>query len=280
MGKARGVKILTFLMDYRDRKPLGRTKETTSAIGLGTWAIRSYLNAEKVFIKAIEDGIDLIDTAEIYDSGNAEMFVGKIIRLVGRDNIFIVTKLLPSRFRSEELVEKAAKGSLERLGVRYSDLILIHWPDHSVSIETQVKNLEKLIEKGFTRYIGVSNFSKEELEEALWALKKHDIVVDQVKYSVINKDVEKDLLPFALNSGIAIQAYTPIERGRVRYVLEVQELAKKYDKSPIAIALNYLISRPMVIAIVKTEKLEHLNEIEEALGWRLKEEDLELLSKI
>ncbi len=274
------LKALTFPIDYRDRKPLGKTKETTSAIGLGTWAIRSYLNAEKAFLKAIEDGIDLIDTAEMYDTGNAEVFVGKVIKLVGRDNVFVVTKLLPSRFRSEETVEKAARSSLERLGIKYADLILIHWPDYSTPIKTQVRNLERLIEKGFTRYIGVSNFSKEELEEALWALKKYDIVADQVKYSVINKDVEKDLLPFALNVGVTIQAYTPIERGQVKHVAKIQELSKKYDRPPVAIALNYLISRPMVVAIVKTENLEHLKEIEEALGWRLKEEDLELLSRI
>ncbi len=271
---------MNFPIDYHDRKPLGKTGEKTSAIGLGTWAIRDYSIAEKVFIKAIEDGIDLIDTAEMYDSGNAELFVGKVIKKVGRDNIFVITKLLPSRFRTEDLAKKAAKNSLKRLELKYSDLILIHWPDYSVSIEKQVKNLEVLVDQGLTRYIGVSNFSKKELEEALWSLKRHEITVDQVRYSVLHKNIEKELLPYVLNVGITIEAYTPIEKGKVSNIPEVQKLSKKYNKPPIAVALNYIISRPMVVAIVKTERLDHLFDIEATLGWRLSEKDIDLLSSI
>jgi diketogulonate reductase-like aldo/keto reductase len=272
--------ISGFPIDYSDRKPVGNTGETTSAIGLGTWAIRDYSEAKRTFIRAIEEGIDLIDTAEIYDSGNAEVFVGEVAKEVGRDNLFIITKLPPSRFFSEEMALKAARASLRRLNMRYVDLILIHWPDYSVPIERLIRNLERLAEEGLTRYIGVSNFSKREVEEARWALKKYEIVADQVRYSVLYKEVEKDLLPYAIRSRITIQAYTPLERGRVKDVDLVRRIASKYEKSPVAVALNYLISKPMVVAIVKTERLDHLMEIREALGWRLSEEDIKTLAEL
>jgi len=271
---------LSFPVDFSDRKPLGRTGESTSAIGLGTWAIRDYSRARRTFLKAIEEGIDLIDTAEIYDSGNAEKFVGEIIKEVGRDNVFVVTKLPPSRFYTDDVAIKAAKASLRRLEVRYVDLLLIHWPDPSLSPGRLARNLERVAEEGLTRYIGVSNFSKEEVEEAQWSLRKHEIVANQVHYSVLHKAVERELLPYSLRAGITVQAYTPLERGRVKDIDLINRIAERYGKSSVAVALNYLISRPMVVAIVKTEREEHLKEILEALGWRLSPEDLEILSKL
>jgi len=272
--------LSSIVIDRMDRKPLGKTGETTSAIGLGTWAIRDYLSALRVFVRAIEEGIDLIDTAEMYDAGRAEEFVGKVVREVGRDNVFITTKLLPSHALSPDRAVKAAKASLKRLGVREVDLVLLHWPDPSTPISLQVRSIEEVAREGLARYIGVSNFTMRELEEALWSLRSHEIVVNQVHYSLLERGVERDLLPYAQRVGITIQAYTPLERGRVLRVPLVRRLAEKYEKPPAAIALNYLISRPRVVAIVKTEKMDHLNEILQALGWRLNAEDLMELSRL
>ncbi len=267
-------------VDPSDRKPIGRTGELVSAIGLGTWAIRDYRGALQAYVEAVNLGLDNIDTAEMYDNGGAERFVGELVRIVGRTSIFITTKLLPQRFRSRESAIKAAKLSLERLGVREADLILIHWPDDLASIEEQARNLEVLADEGLTRYIGVSNFTLEELERARSSLKKHDIVVNQVKYSVLDRSVERDMLPYAIREGITIQAYTPLERGAVLRSTRLREIAVKYGKTPVQVALNYLISRPRVIAIPKAEKVEHVREIVGALGWRLKDVDIEILSKL
>jgi diketogulonate reductase-like aldo/keto reductase len=261
-------------LDPSDRKPVGRTGEFISAIGLGTWAIRDYRKALQAYLEAVRLGLDNIDTAEMYDNGGAERFVGELVRVVGRTSIFITTKLLPQRFRSRESTVKAARLSLERLGVREADLILIHWPDDLASIEEQARNLEALAEEGLSRYIGVSNFTLEELERARSSLKKHDIAVNQVKYSILDRTVEKEMLPYAIREGITIQAYTPLERGEVLKASKVREIASKYGKTPIQIALNYLISRPRVVAIPKAEKVEHVREIAGALGWRLREEDV------
>jgi len=268
------------LVDPSDRKPIGRSGEHISAIGLGTWAIRDYRKALQAYLEAIRLGLDNIDTAEMYDNGGAERFVGELIKITGRTGVFITTKLLPQRFRSRESTIKAARLSLERLGIKEADLILIHWPDDLASIEEQARNLEALVEEGLTRYIGVSNFTLEELERARSALRKNDIVVNQVKYSILDKSVEREMLPYAIREGITIQAYTPLERGAVIRIGKVREIASKYGKTPAQVALNYLISKPRVVAIPKAEKVEHVREIAGALGWRLKKEDLEILSKI
>ncbi|MEB3780426.1 MAG: aldo/keto reductase [Desulfurococcales archaeon] len=268
------------VIDSSDRKPIGRTGETVSAIGIGTWAILDYERAYDALVYAIELGIDNIDTAEMYGDGKAESLVGRVIETVGKDRVFITTKLLPHRFREKDLALRAARASLSRLGLKTVDLILIHWPDSFTPIEVQIRNLEFLAESGVTRYIGVSNFDRSDLEKALSSLRSHELVVDQVKYSVLDKTVEKSLLQYAISRNVSIQAYTPLERGRVLRIKILEELGEKYGKTPVQVALNYLISKPRVIAIPKTEKRKHVEEIIGAMGWRLSQEDIIKLQNI
>ncbi len=268
-----------FPIDYSDRKEIGCTGEKVSAIGLGTWAIRDYSRAEEVLVYAVEHGVDLIDTAEMYGYGRAEELVGRVIRRVGKDKVFVTTKMLPEHLVSRDSVLKAGRASLRRLGVDSVDLFLIHWPNYSLSITEQVRNFEVLVEEGIARYIGVSNFNRSELEEAVHATRRAEIVVDQVHYSVVNRNVESTILPFAVENCITIQAYTPLEKGAVAYNKHVRFIASRIGRTPIQVALNYLISRPRVTAIPKTENLEHLKEIMGALGWRLSPRDLEYLEE-
>ncbi len=269
-----------FAIDFEDRKPLGNTNEKISAIGIGTWGIRDYRKAEDALIYAIEKGINVIDTAESYGDGLAEELVGRVAKRVGRDKIFIITKLLPHRFTDENSIVKAMAMSLRRLNINYVDLVLIHWPNEYIPIETQVRYLETLAIRGFTRYIGVSNFRLKELEKAIHSTSKYEIVLNQVKYSVIDKKVEKDLLKFMIENRITLQAYTPIERGSISRNPILIEMANKYGKTTIQIALNYLISRPYVTAIPKSEIVQHIEEFIGALGWRLSSDDMEILEAI
>ncbi len=271
---------MKFQIDPSDRKPLGRTGETVPAIGIGTWRINNYSMAETALIRAIEVGMNLIDTAEMYANGEAEKLVGRVCRIIGRDRVFIVTKILPDRFSDQSKVIKALEASLRRLGTSYVDLVLIHWPRPGISIEKQIQFLEATVEAGMARFIGVSNFGVENLSRAIRATKKHEIVANQVKYSVLDKQVEKDLLGFSIENKILIQAYTPLEWGGVAKNETVISIAKKYGKTPIQVALNYLISRPMVMAIPKTERVERVEEFRGSMGWRLSAEDIEILEKI
>jgi len=272
--------MVLFPIDYSDRKVIGKTRESVSAIGLGTWNIRDYNRAEKTFVYALGHYIDNVDTAEMYDNGRAEEFIGRIVRIVGRERVFITTKMHPKHLVSRERVLKTGKQSLRRLGVKEVDLFLIHWPNPSLSIEEQIQNFEVLYEKGLTRYIGVSNFNAVELKTALYSTRQAEIVVDQVHYSILYKYPEKYLLPMAIKEGVTIQAYTPLEYGGVALNPIVVEVAQRINKTPIQVALNYLISRPRVVAIPKTENINHLKEIVGAMGWRLRKDLLEYLEKI
>jgi len=269
-----------FAIDYEDLKPLGNTDEKISAIGIGTWGIRDYKKAEDALVYAIERGINVIDTAESYGDGLAEELVGRVIKKVGRDRVFVITKLLPHRFTDEDTVIRAMTRSLQRLDISYVDLVLIHWPNEYIPIETQIRYLETLAIKGFSRYIGVSNFKLKELEKAIHSTSKFEIVLNQVKYSVIDKKVEKDLLKFMIEKRITLQAYTPIERGAVARNPILIGIANKYGKTPIQVALNYLISRPYVTAIPKSETIQHIEEFIGALGWRLSSNDIEILEAL
>jgi len=267
-----------YLYDLDDYKYIG--SDRVFAIGLGTYSIKSYDKALDAYLYAITHGVNLIDTAEMYDAGRAEEFVGQIVKHVGRSAVFITTKILPNRLVDKELVLKAAQESLRRLGVSSVDLILIHWPNERMSIADQVRNFEVVYEYGLTRYIGVSNFDLAQLREAIEATRKAEIVVNQVHYSVNTRHyVEKELLPYCVNNRIAIQAYTPLERGNVVINPTIVKIASKYGKTPIQVALNYLISHKNVIAIPKSESINHVQEILGSTGWRLKVEDLEYIKK-
>ncbi|RUM46729.1 MAG: aldo/keto reductase [Hyperthermus sp.] len=266
-------------IDYNDWKKIGGDR--VSAIGLGTWAIRSPKAAIETLTEAINTGkINMIDTAEMYGSGEAERIVGEVARRVGRDNVFITTKILPHRLASPTSLEKAVKASLNRLATRQVDLLLIHWPNPTMPIERQVRMLETMLEKGYTRYIGVSNFNKEQLLTAITATKKTEITVNQIHYSILHREPEEtSLLKTAIQNNITIQAYTPLEHGRVNNHPTLREIAKKTGKTPVQIALNYLISKPRVTAIPKTENRKHLHEILGALGWRLDKQTLKQLAE-
>lgn len=276
--KISGVELSLWFFDENDYKYIGHDK--VSAIGVGTYGIRSYDKAFDALVYAILHGLNLVDTAEMYDNGRAEELVGKVIREVGRDAVFITTKVLPNRLDDKEKILRAVEASLRRLGVGYADLILIHWPNERLSIPEQVQNFEVVAEKGLTRYIGVSNFDAAQLRLALQSTRKHEIVVNQVHYSVINRYyVEKELLPFCIENRVTIQAYTPLERGSVINNYAVVSIARKYNKTPVQVALNYLISHKNVTAIPKSERVDHVQELLGSMGWRLSPEDLEYIKK-
>lgn len=266
------------LYDPSDYKYIGSDK--VLAVGLGTYGIRSYDKAFDAFIYAVTQGVNLIDTAEMYDGGRAEEFVGKVVKEAGRDAIFITTKMLPDRLDDKEKILKAAEASLRRLGVAYVDLFLIHWPNERLSIQQQVQNFEIIAERGLARYIGVSNFDIAQLRKAMESTRKHEIVVNQVHYSVLNRlYVEKELLPYCVQNSIVIQAYTPLERGSVITSTVLASISSKYGKTPLQVALNYLISHKNVVAIPKSEKREHVQEILGSMGWRLELKDMEYIKK-
>jgi len=277
-----------------ERKSLGKTGESVAAIGLGTWNMGGrespdYRDDERL-IKAIRYAVELgmnhIDTAEMYAAGHAEELVGEAIKQFSRDDVFIATKVWPSNLRYEDVI-RSCRRSLERLQLKYVDLYMVHWPNPRIPVQETMKAMEKLVKDGLIRYIGVSNFDVELLEEAMNALKSEEIVANQVEYSLEAREVERELIPFCERNGITVTAYTPLGKGRIpaeaaqntQRGRALAELAKRYGKTPTQVALNWVIWRPSVITIPKAAKKEHLEENAGAAGWRLTEEDYTLLSK-
>ncbi len=190
-----------------------------SEIGIGAWqASAEWEGRDGGVIAAIrksyELGVNLVDTAEAYGGGHSESVVGKAIKEVGRDNLVVATKVFGSHLRYEELL-KACASSLRRLGLSEIDIYQVHWPDpwEQIPLKTTMKALEKLYDEGKIRAIGVSNFAVRDLEEARSCLSKTDIVTDQLRYNLLQRDIEDEVVPYCRKNRIEILAWSPLAQG-------------------------------------------------------------------
>ncbi len=296
---------------------LGKSGIKISRIGLGAWQFGGdawgpyeYSTAKAVIAKAHELGINFIDTAAVYGRGRSEEFVGRAIKELGiRDHVVIATKI-PGDWHRYDDVLRAAKRSKERLGIDVIDLLQLHWPAcwHNVPICETMRAMEKLVEDGIIRYIGVSNYPLQLLEAARSCLKKNDIVSSQNRYNLIEREVEKELLPYLQREGMVLIAWSPLAKGAVtgKYTPEnrprgdlrendplfhpdnlreittklvpiVKELSIKYGKTPTQIALNWLVMHNNVVPIPGAKSPEQVVENAGAVGWRLSDEDFRKL---
>lgn len=256
------------------------------ALGLGTWRMggelwkdssndQKYINAIRY---AISKGITHIDTAEIYGRGHTEEIVGEAIKKFDRKKLFITTKVWPTHLAYDKIL-KACQGSLDRLQTNYIDLYLIHWPNPLASMKNVMAAFDKLVSDGKIRYIGVSNFSVKQLQNAQ-KHSKNKIVTNQVHYSILHREPEKELLPYCQKERIIITAYSPLEIGELAQgqYEALSSVAQKYRKTPVQVALRWLIEKPNVIAIPKASSKPHIDELLGSLGWKMDKEDQDYLS--
>lgn len=225
----------------------------------------------------IEMGINHIDTAELYGLGYAEELVGKAIMNINRSKLFITSKV-HSPHQSYGAVIRAAKASLQRIGIDYFNLYLIHQPDLTVPISETIEAMDHLIDEGITQFIGVSNFSMKRLVEAQ-SYSRHKIVLDQVHYNLVIREPEKDgLVKYCQNNDVILSAWRPLQKGAfLKDSPLLEEMSIKYHKSVAQIALNWLISQKNIIAVSKMRKKEHLADNLGALNWHMAKEDIEKL---
>jgi diketogulonate reductase-like aldo/keto reductase len=261
-------------------KELAATGVKVPEIGLGTW---EYRGGAAPIEKAVELGACLIDTAEMYGTEEA---VGGAIKGM-RDKVFIATKVSGNHLRYNELL-RAAEASLKRLAIDTIDLYQVHWPDPAVPIFETMGAMEKLVDAGKVRFIGVSNFYLKNLEEAEASMTRHKIVSNQVKYSLLQRGIEEDTLPYCQKNKITVIAYSPLARGQLcatlllrnRSALQVlQRIAAETGKTMAQVALNWCIVKPGVIAIPKTDKVERVVEACDASGWKLSREQIAALER-
>ena len=138
--------------------------------------------------------------------------------------------------------------------------------------------MEKLVEQGKVRFIGVSNFDVSQMEEAEKYLSANEIVVNQLPYSLLDRDIEKETLPYCVRNNITVMAYWPLSRGRLAKDKFLKETGEKYGKTAAQVALNWLIAREGVIVIPKAVSPEHIEQNAGAAGWKLSKEDIESIS--
>jgi diketogulonate reductase-like aldo/keto reductase len=261
-------------------KELSATGIKLSEIGLGTWQYRGGVEPLR---KGIEHGAFFIDTAEMYGT---EEVVGKAIK-GKRDEVFIATKVSGNHLRYDEVI-RAAENSLKRLKTETIDLYQVHWPDPSVPIAETMSAMEKLVNTGKVRFIGVSNFYLKELREAEAYMTRHKIAANQLKYSLLERRIEEDTLPYCQKNRITVIAHTPLDKGalaakpflRNRQSLGVlNRIAAECGKTMAQVALNWCLSRTNVIAIPKSDKIARVVENCGASGWRLTAAHIEALDE-
>jgi len=283
-----------------------------SEVGLGTWqfseswGVTNYELAKSIVERALDVGINFFDTAAVYGRGMSERFLGQALKELGeRENVVIATKI-PGEFLSRHDVFKATKRSMERLG-SYIDLMQVHWPPCWDNIPTceYMRALEELVHIGAIRMIGLSDFPPELIESAWSCLSTEDIVSIQVKYNLVERDAEKEIIPYAEAYGLSVLAWSPLAKGALsgkykpedlpkfsdvregsaifhpenfKHVYEIvkilEEIGAKYGKKPSQVALKWLLmASEKVIVIPGAKSPDQVEDNAGASGWSMSLED-------
>lgn len=260
------------------KNTIGTSKVSVSPLTLGTFAIGGFMwggNEKKDSLEAIEaaieNGITSIDTAPVYGFGLSEQIVGEAIKKFDRSKIEVLTKFglvwgeqasgdfffegeengkkFPVlRNGKKESVIREVEASLKRLQTDYIDLIQLHWPDPQTPISETMEAMARLLEQGKVKAVGVSNYQLAQLEEGLKTTTIHS---NQVAYSMLNRSIETELLPFAQENNIGIIAYSPLERGLLtgKYTGQASSLSQtdhrnsyfqKFDEAQLKALLHTL----------------------------------------
>ena len=304
-------------------KTFGKTGLQISKMALGTWGIGgagwdTYADDVRIdaILAAIENGVNLIDTAPAYNAGAAEKLLGRALQQSGlRDKVYISTKcgneFIDGKYvrngRPERILSLCDE-SLERLQTEYVDIMLVHWPDPNVPFSETMPALQQLKEEGKIRHIGVSNFSQEQIEEAG---RYCEIEVLQPQYSMVNRNFES-LMQWARSQNIATMAYGALGGGiltgryrsvqtfeamdsrnrfypffkepmfsQVMKLLDVMDRIAADHGVPVAqVALNWTAEKDFVsTCLVGAQTRDKVEQNAAAFSWSLEEEEKELLNQ-
>jgi 2,5-diketo-D-gluconate reductase B len=235
-------------------------------LGFGTNGLTG--NGCKEAVKdALEIGYRQIDTAESYDN---EEDVGRALREspIARDRIFLTTKVWYDKLRHDDFLA-AANASLRRLGTDYVDLLLIHWPNSSLPLQEPLDALMELKQEGKARHIGVSNFTPSLLEEAL---EHAPVICDQVEYHPHLS--QERLLERVREHDLMLTAYSPLARGKVGGDSVLRDIGERHGKSPVQVALRWLLQQPRVAAIPRSSSAEHRRSNFEIFDFELSDAEM------
>jgi diketogulonate reductase-like aldo/keto reductase len=244
-------------------KTFGATGVPLPVVGQGTWQMESddRQSAVRALRRGIELGMTHIDTAELYGSGRVEDKIVSEAIAGRRDDLFLVSKVLPSNASRRGTIQ-ACERSLRRLRTDRLDLYLLHWPGNHALAET-IAAFQELVERKLIRFFGVSNFDVRELEQAVTIAGAGAIACNQVLYHLQERAMERRVLPACEAHGIAVVGYSPFGSGNFPRAQTpggrvLAEIARTHEVSPHAVALAFLLRRPSLFTIPKASTAEHV----------------------
>ena len=285
-----------------------------SAIGLGTWQFGSMEwgygsryaaeDAKAIVRRAIELGVNLIDTAEIYGQGRSERIVGEAIR-DERSRVFVATKLFPVGLPMQ--VESRARASARRLGVDHIDLYQQHWPSPLFPARSTMPRMQRLEDSGFVGHVGVSNFRLKQWQDAEAAL-GGPVLSNQVQFSLVQRAPERELVPWAQKQGRIVIAYSPLGQGllsgrymnsaptnfrrfrrnfradaRARFaplVEALREIGSAHGATAAQVSLAWLIRKPNVVGIPGASSVKQVEENAGAADVELTDDEAARLDRL
>lgn len=256
-----------------------------SKLGIGGWYIGDDIGAKDEEISsiryAIDNGVNLIDTASMYGNGASERLIGEALQGYKREELFIVSKVLPSHASFANTI-KSCEQSLRNLKTDYLDMYLLHWRG-VYSFEETFSAFEELKHQGKIKNWGVSNMDIDDMKEILSTPQGQNCMVNQVLYHLGSRGIEFSLKPFMDKNCILTMAYCPLAQGgrlnkRLLSSNAIKQVAKKHDISIMQVLLCFVLMQTNTIAIPKSSKLKHTKENINCLNIKLDEEDLALLS--
>jgi diketogulonate reductase-like aldo/keto reductase len=238
------------------------------ALGFGTWPMKTE-TCRTAVEHALEVGYRHLDTAQMY---NNEAAVGEAIAdsEVPREDVFLVTKILRENLAYDDVL-RSVEESAQRLGTEI-DLLLIHAPSRSVPIDESISAMNELQETGTVDHIGVSNFSVEELRQAM-AASDTPILTNQVEYHPFKS--RSELLEFCIENGVMLTAYSPLGKGRVVGNETLEAIGARYEKTAAQVALRWLVQQEMVAAIPKASSPAHIEANVDVFDFELSDEEME-----
>ena len=297
-------------------RKLGQSDLNMSVITLGTWGMGGDFwgkvddeQSIATIQAALDAGITTIDTAPAYGRGHSEELIGKAIKGRRREDIILATKVgidihhNKEHICTPETIAQEIEESLQRLGTDYIDLYQVHWPDDKVPFEETFGELETMRKQGKIRYIGVSNFSVEQTEEAS---KYCQIVSTQPQYSLLVREIEKELLPYCVEKNIGILSYGSIGAGaltgkfkekpvfkedderasfytffqeqnwpRTKKMIDtLEEIASGHGKPTVHAAINWVLKQKgITVALVGARTPEQVRMNAQAAEWELTDEE-------
>lgn len=239
-------------------------------IGFGTWKIGGESSPDTTLDEAsllalraaLDTGYSHFDTAEYYAAGHCEELMGRAIResQKRREDVFITTKVSPEHLAYKDVL-KACEGSLRRLRMDYIDLYLIHWPPRSFAkLDEAFPALNKLVQDGKVKYLGVSNFNLKWLKRAQ-ELAETPILTNQIPYRLPDRSyVANGVIEYCQQNNILVTAYSPVKFRSVRVNTALNQIARAHAATPFQIALAWLAMQPRVITIPMSFKPGHISE--------------------